>query len=95
MESTVLRLIPKHEKRVIRILTLNIIDQIMIFSFDKVRKCNDIKDKGTNQLSIRLKCGGGVKLPLTRGIFAPDITFLQILYFILLSSVITEIEITN
>ena len=34
---------------------------------------------------------GGVKLHLTRGIFAPDITFLQILYIILLSTVITEI----
>ena len=53
-----------------------------------------IEDKGTNQMSIRL-CGGGVKLPLTRGIFAPDITFSQTLYLILLSTVITEIEITN
>ena len=43
MESTVLRLIPKHEKRVIRILNLKIIYQIMIFSFDELRKCNDYK----------------------------------------------------
>ena len=54
-----------------------------------------IKDKRTNQISMRLQCGGGVKLPLTRGIFAPDITFLQILYFILLSTVITESLIAN
>ena len=43
MESTILRLIPKHEKRVIRILNLKIIYQIMIFSFDKLRKCKDCK----------------------------------------------------
>ena len=43
MESTVLRLIPKHEKRVIRILNLKIFYQIMIFSFDKLRECNDYK----------------------------------------------------
>ena len=43
MESTILRLIPKHEKRVIRILNLKIIYQIMIFSFDNLRKCNDYK----------------------------------------------------
>ena len=34
-----------------------------------------IKDKGTNQNSIRLLCWDGVKLPLTWGVFAPDITF--------------------
>ena len=33
-----------------------------------------IKDKGTNQISIRLYCGGGEKLPLTQGIFPQDIT---------------------
>ena len=43
MDSTVLRLITKHEKRVIRILNLKIIYQIMIFSFDKLRKCNDYR----------------------------------------------------
>ena len=48
MESTVLRLLPKHEKRVMRILNLKIIYQIMIFSFDKLGKCNDyniLRDK--------------------------------------------------
>ena len=40
-----------------------------------------IKDKGTHQISIRLYCGGGVKLSLTREIFTPDITFLQIFYY--------------
>ena len=43
MESTVLNSIPKHEKRVIRILNLKIVYQNMIFSFDKLRKCNDYK----------------------------------------------------
>ena len=33
----------KHEKWVIRILNLKIIYQIMIFSFDKLRKCYDYK----------------------------------------------------
>ena len=39
-----------------------------------------IKDKGTNQILIPLLCGGRVKLPLTGGIFTPDITFCK--YFI-------------
>ena len=62
----------------------------MIFSFDK-RKCNDYK-RNRDKLNFDTTIvRGGVKLSLTRGIFAPNITFLQILYFILLSTVITEI----
>ena len=61
----------------------------MIFSFDKLRKCNDYKRDKSNFDTMIVR--GGVKLSLTRDIVAPDITFLQILYFILLSTVITEI----
>ena len=50
-----------------------------------------IKDKGTkSNFDTIIVRGWGKANPYT-GIFAPDITFLQILNFILLSTAITEI----